>query len=665
MIRRFTAFTLISLLLTTVVYSQTMNLTTYGVSPREANLNATDIFTVQYNGLKTVGVNSKIYLKATLSGARLNAPVFSIVEKPAGSAAVYGGTVEGGLDSSSTVIPFTPDVVGKYILRVKDGSFQSDIVISAAKYIGVEKCKDCHKFAGFGGEIVEAWEKTGHANQLTEAFNGEYTSYFRESCLACHATGYDKKAANDGFDDFTFVYPTVLGAGVNDQLVSQYPDAMKLANVQCEACHGPGSVHAASPLSSKENSKISVTMDSQNCAYCHDNGAHHVFAEQWDYSAHANPTTSPTGAGRESCVRCHTGSGFKQFVDGVPTTSTDPSYNPISCAGCHEPHSNEIQHQLRKVTVKLSNNQVVDHGGSGRLCMNCHQSRRDAATYTTKSGSHYGPHYATQADVILGTNVITWGKTIAQTNHDTVVKDACVTCHMHPDPLGASKVAVHQGAHTFSMRNIDTGASNMDACATCHGASLGLDFHDVKFFWKGTGDHDGDGVTEGLQEEVHGLIEKVSTLLPDADPHAETSNAWTRVQLEAAYNIRTIYYDNSWGIHNPKFTIDLLNTTWDALNGITDVAEDSQIPTEFTVYQNYPNPFNPTTNIKFSIPKASNVKVIVYDAIGREVRQLVNNELNAGTHTLQFNATNLASGIYLYRIEAGEFTKVSKMLLIK
>ena len=133
MIRRFTAFTLISLLLTTVVYSQTMNLTTYGVTPREANLNATDIFTVQYNGLKNVGVNSKIYLKATLSGARLKAPVFSIVEKPAGSAAVYGGTVEGGLDSSSTVIPFTPDVVGKYILRVKDGSYQSDIIINAAK----------------------------------------------------------------------------------------------------------------------------------------------------------------------------------------------------------------------------------------------------------------------------------------------------------------------------------------------------------------------------------------------------------------------------------------------------------------------------------------------------------------------------------------------------
>ncbi|MDX9924355.1 MAG: T9SS type A sorting domain-containing protein [Ignavibacteriaceae bacterium] len=665
MIRRFTAFTLISLLLTTVVYSQTMKLTTYGVSPREANLNATDIFTVQYNGLKNVGVNSKIYLKATLSGARLNAPVFSIVEKPAGSAAAYGGTINGGLDSSSTVIPFTPDVVGKYILRVKDGSYQSDIIINAAKYVGVEKCKDCHKFAGFGGEIVEAWEKTGHANQMKEAFNGEYSSHFQEFCLACHATGYDKKAANDGFDDFPFVYPAVLAPGVYDQTAAMYPEAMKLANVQCEACHGPGSVHAASPLSSKENSKISVTMDSQNCAYCHDNGAHHVFAEQWDYSAHANPTSYPAGPGRESCVRCHTGSGFKQFVDGVPTTSTDPTFDAISCASCHEPHSNAISHQLRKASVKLGNGEIVNGGGNGRLCMNCHQSRQNAATYTVKSASHYGPHYATQADVLVGTNVVTWGATIPNTKHFGVTEDACVTCHMFPDPAGAAKKAVHQGAHTFSMRDMDTGVANMDACATCHGNSLGLDFHDVNFFYKGTGDHDGDGVTEGLQAEVHGLIEKVSSLLPNPDPHAETSTAWTKVQLEAAYNIRTIYYDNSWGIHNPKFTIALLNKTWDALNGITDVDENELVPTEFTVYQNYPNPFNPTTNIKFSIPKASNVKVIVYDAIGREVRQLVNNELNAGTHTIQFNASNLASGIYLYRIEAGDFTKVNKMLLIK
>jgi len=418
MIRRFTAFTLISLLLTTVVYSQTMNLTTYGVTPREANLNATDIFTVQYNGLKNVGVNSKIYLKATLSGARLKAPVFSIVEKPAGSAAVYGGTVEGGLDSSSTVIPFTPDVVGKYILRVKDGSYQSDIIINAAKYVGVEKCKDCHKFTGFGGEIVEAWEKTGHATHLKSAFDGTYSSHFGESCLSCHATGYDKKAANDGFDDFPFVYPAVLAPGVYDQLATQYPDAMKLANVQCEACHGPGSVHAASPLNSKENSKISVTMAQENCGYCHDNGRYHVFAEQWDFSAHAMATSYPAGPGRESCVRCHTGSGFKQYVDGVATTSTDPTYDAIVCAGCHEPHSNAVKHQLRKTTVKLANNEVIEHGGTGRLCMNCHQSRQNAVTYATKAVARYGPHYATQADVILGKNVITWGKTIPKTNHD-------------------------------------------------------------------------------------------------------------------------------------------------------------------------------------------------------------------------------------------------------
>jgi uncharacterized protein (TIGR02145 family) len=102
--------------------------------------------------------------------------------------------------------------------------------------------------------------------------------------------------------------------------------------------------------------------------------------------------------------------------------------------------------------------------------------------------------------------------------------------------------------------------------------------------------------------------------------------------------------------------------------GISDISNENpscQIPKDYALDQNYPNPFNPTTNIKFSLPKSGNVKIIVYDAVGREVATLVNNTMAAGTHTVQFNATGLASGIYLYRIESKDFVKVNKMLLIK
>jgi len=89
------------------------------------------------------------------------------------------------------------------------------------------------------------------------------------------------------------------------------------------------------------------------------------------------------------------------------------------------------------------------------------------------------------------------------------------------------------------------------------------------------------------------------------------------------------------------------------------------IPAVFSLDQNYPNPFNPVTSIKYSIPKQTLVKLIVYDVIGREVTTLVNNELKPGNYETTFDATNLASGVYFYRIEAGNFTDVKKMVLIK
>ncbi|MCX6170063.1 MAG: T9SS type A sorting domain-containing protein [Ignavibacteriales bacterium] len=97
----------------------------------------------------------------------------------------------------------------------------------------------------------------------------------------------------------------------------------------------------------------------------------------------------------------------------------------------------------------------------------------------------------------------------------------------------------------------------------------------------------------------------------------------------------------------------------------TDVATTEEIPTEFALMQNFPNPFNPTTNIKFALPKESNVTLKIYNILGEEVANLVNKVMPAGYHTVNFDATKLASGMYIYRIEAGSFVQVKKMLLMK
>lgn len=94
--------------------------------------------------------------------------------------------------------------------------------------------------------------------------------------------------------------------------------------------------------------------------------------------------------------------------------------------------------------------------------------------------------------------------------------------------------------------------------------------------------------------------------------------------------------------------------------------EDEQVmPTKFDLAQNYPNPFNPTTSIKYSLPKESNVLLKVFNVMGEEIKTLVNSYKSAGTHTVNFDASGLTSGFYIYKIETSEFSKTMKMLLTK
>src|SRR5690554_1198502 len=109
-----------------------------------------------------------------------------------------------------------------------------------------------------------------------------------------------------------------------------------------------------------------------------------------------------------------------------------------------------------------------------------------------------------------------------------------------------------------------------------------------------------------------------------------------------------------------------LNTLMKNHFGVEDKGKKEKIiPTEYTLFQNYPNPFNPVTIIRYDIPKAGNVELKVYDILGREVKVLVNEIKSAGRYEVEFNASDLASGIYIYRIETPDFTKSQKMILVR
>jgi len=101
-------------------------------------------------------------------------------------------------------------------------------------------------------------------------------------------------------------------------------------------------------------------------------------------------------------------------------------------------------------------------------------------------------------------------------------------------------------------------------------------------------------------------------------------------------------------------------------NPVTDIYKFQNInPNEFTLYQNYPNPFNPITNIQFTLQKSEQVKIEIYNMLGQKMETLLNKKKSAGSHKIKFKAKDLPSGIYLYRITAGEFYEMNKMILLR
>jgi len=113
---------------------------------------------------------------------------------------------------------------------------------------------------------------------------------------------------------------------------------------------------------------------------------------------------------------------------------------------------------------------------------------------------------------------------------------------------------------------------------------------------------------------------------------------------------------NLWADPSLKLKYD---TTVD-VEKVTD-----EIPQSFTLYQNYPNPFNPTTTIKFALPVNSRVKINVYNSLGQLVETLVDKEMESGYHEINFDASSLASGVYLYQLQANDYVSVKKMVIIK
>jgi hypothetical protein len=101
------------------------------------------------------------------------------------------------------------------------------------------------------------------------------------------------------------------------------------------------------------------------------------------------------------------------------------------------------------------------------------------------------------------------------------------------------------------------------------------------------------------------------------------------------------------------------------INKLTVLSGEIVTPEEYSLEQNYPNPFNPSTSIKFSLPETADVSLVIYNALGQKVTELVNGKLEAGKYSYQWDASDIATGMYIYELRASNFVSVKKMILLK
>jgi plastocyanin len=158
---------------------------------------------------------------------------------------------------------------------------------------------------------------------------------------------------------------------------------------------------------------------------------------------------------------------------------------------------------------------------------------------------------------------------------------------------------------------------------------------------------------------VNGTHSTTSTSVPPG------TSAWSS-PLDVS-NTSFIYVLTVPGTYNFQcnfhFTIGMTGVI--LANPIGIIPISNNIPAKFSLYQNYPNPFNPSTNIKFDLPKKSQVQIDIFDAKGSKVSSLVNDVLEAGTYSIDWDASHNASGVYYYKVSAGQFSESKKMILLK
>jgi len=183
----------------------------------------------------------------------------------------------------------------------------------------------------------------------------------------------------------------------------------------------------------------------------------------------------------------------------------------------------------------------------------------------------------------------------------------------------------------------------------------------------------GDPITDGLQAPLNSVYtrspDEISAFDAFTTPIVQfgTGPKINSVRADNG-NHRVVYFGFAFEQFNDVAIADTLvkrSVKWLTDGIVLDNSVEGPVPSSYTLEQNYPNPFNPATTIAYSIPQESQVSLKIYDVMGREVVELVSGKQLAGAYSVEFDAASLASGTYFYKLTAGEFISVKKMVLLK
>jgi hypothetical protein len=519
------------------------------------------------SGLTNVPVGITQYLNGGTNGGTQTSWNWQIISTPAGS------NVTTLTNPTSQTPSFTPDLPGQYVFF--ESVSGQELTVNAGTYVGWQQCAQCHSGnISNAPNTVNGWLGTKHATIFTRMINGDYQDddNYTLHCVGCHTLGDtpEETSHNNGWWDayiasgwlFPFVannysYP------INYNNWNNMPQSLKnMSNVQCENCHGPGSVHTGS-----------FSYNQAVCFQCHDDTDDEDTANEWRTSAHAQSLTAAGGLVTKNlnCVKCHVSQEIVavNFEGQTPTVVTDPY--PINCVACHDPHDATNPNDLR-----LYGSETIAGGsftltniGAGAICTMCHtdgvsnpntaiqyalsltgtSSAASAATSATTVHEPTAEIFAAgQGFTLVGAGA--YAATVQSSPHASGAlysgsgQNLCVTCHMY----NPSYFTVTTGNHSFAMSdgiNDDT-----EACAQCHtvGYSNGAQYTNVVTGfdtwvdpvigpvpnWDGsplppcpTGNVCTSG-TEGIQDRVQGLLSvlacAITTSSTPSNPGTCTAN---------------------------------------------------------------------------------------------------------------------------------------------